>query len=481
MGKPWEEVENAYMKAHKFLPSRAEPLFEICKHYRIINDFEKGYKYGKLASIIPYPETQTLFLYKDVYEYKILDELSICAYYIGKFKEGKEICENLLKTNIIPFDQIERINKNLEFCINGQRNLIKSIKEYKEKSVLVFYIGYTKLNQNSLYGSELALINLAQRFQKYYDVYIFGKTLSDKTENEIHFRNSLNLSNFVENNQIDILIISRYIYYFIEYPIKANKIYLWLHDRVYHWAWNSKILPNGGKYLVYNVLDKINSIVALSDWHKNFLIQNYSLNNNKISIIGNGIVEKNFTDEIDKVYGRFIWTSSPDRGLKEMVQIFHKIHDKINESELYIFWGEEIFKTENFKNLYDEIKSCQYIHYKGKLTNQELAREFCKSDIWMYPTFVPETYCMSALEAQAGKCFCITSNLGALNQTVGNRGIIIDGDIKSEEVQSKFVKSGIEILKDDKKKIEFQQKSYDWAINASWDKRADEWILLFSQ
>jgi hypothetical protein len=39
-----------------------------------------------------------------------------------------------------------------------------------------------------------------------------------------------------------------------------------------------------------------------------------------------------------------------------------------------------------------------------------------------------ETFCLTALEAASSKTFAITNDLAALQNTVGNRGAIINGD-----------------------------------------------------
>lgn len=118
-GDKWEDVERAYMDAWKSLPSRAEPLYEIAKHCRtVLGDFTKAYKFSKLASTIPYPEDQKLFLFKDVYDWKVKDELSINAYYIGKYQESFDICCDLLKRDVIPDWARGRIEQNRDFNNN---------------------------------------------------------------------------------------------------------------------------------------------------------------------------------------------------------------------------------------------------------------------------------------------------------------------------------------------------------------------------
>lgn len=116
-GDSQEEIEKAYMEAWKFLPSRAEPLYEISKYNRMKGNFEKAYKYAKLGSTIPFPSDQTLFVFKDVYDWKIWDELGISSYYIGKYQESFDAFSKLLKNNTLPDLIRERIEHNRDFNV----------------------------------------------------------------------------------------------------------------------------------------------------------------------------------------------------------------------------------------------------------------------------------------------------------------------------------------------------------------------------
>jgi glycosyltransferase involved in cell wall biosynthesis len=122
LNKPWEDIEKAFMNAWSYLKSRAEPLYEICKHYRIEKNYKKAYNFGKQAAKIPFPNNQDLFLFKDVYDYQSLTEYLICSYHIEKYQESFDIGNTLLKKNI-PETERKKIeflrDKNLEFVLNN--------------------------------------------------------------------------------------------------------------------------------------------------------------------------------------------------------------------------------------------------------------------------------------------------------------------------------------------------------------------------
>lgn len=111
----FSEVLNDYLKAYSICPTRAEALYLLTSFCRRNNQYAYGYLFAKMGLTIPKPTKEILFIQDDVYSWKLLDEFSICAYYIGCFKESKTASERLLKENVFPTFHKERIEKNLEF------------------------------------------------------------------------------------------------------------------------------------------------------------------------------------------------------------------------------------------------------------------------------------------------------------------------------------------------------------------------------
>jgi len=117
MKKNWSEIEQAYLDAHKYLPSRMEPVYEIGKHYQENEKYETAYNWLKKASVIPFPENQILFIFKDIYEFRVWDSLGISAYYVGKYQESLDACIKALKSSYCGHNA-ERIKGNMRFSIN---------------------------------------------------------------------------------------------------------------------------------------------------------------------------------------------------------------------------------------------------------------------------------------------------------------------------------------------------------------------------
>ena len=105
-----------FLAAYNYRPSRAEPLYQIAKYYRETKMYSVAYLFGKMGVAIPYPE-DVLFVEKGVYEWALLDELSISAYWTMRYEESKELCDRLLANPGLSEHEVNRIKSNREFAV----------------------------------------------------------------------------------------------------------------------------------------------------------------------------------------------------------------------------------------------------------------------------------------------------------------------------------------------------------------------------
>lgn len=118
LGCEGEDIIQSYMKAYEITPYRAEAICAAARVAREKGWYQQAYILSKYALPIKMPPN-SLFTEADVYSYKMLDEFSIAAYYTGRFKESKDICEVLLKDKKFPKEEQRRIQKNLDFAEEG--------------------------------------------------------------------------------------------------------------------------------------------------------------------------------------------------------------------------------------------------------------------------------------------------------------------------------------------------------------------------
>jgi hypothetical protein len=116
LGAPWPDVQDAYLRAWEFRPTRAEPLYAIAHRYRVDQRYRLGYLFGKPAAEIPFPEQDILFVRGDIYAWHATDEQAVCASWIGKHAEAFTLWRRLLARPDIPDDDRQRIAGNRDVC-----------------------------------------------------------------------------------------------------------------------------------------------------------------------------------------------------------------------------------------------------------------------------------------------------------------------------------------------------------------------------
>ena len=93
------EAMVAYLDAYAVRPSRAEPLHDLARMWRISGKPRLGYFFAKRAREIPYPQGDVLFINHKVYSFLVSWELSICAFYMNspkELEEGRAVSQRLL-------------------------------------------------------------------------------------------------------------------------------------------------------------------------------------------------------------------------------------------------------------------------------------------------------------------------------------------------------------------------------------------------
>ena len=326
------------------------------------------------------------------------------------------------------------------------------------------------LEERPLGGTETGVIAIADNLAASgHEVYVAVGAADPKQGMATY----INVNDYHKVGDVDVLIVVRY-WRSLFWPIKAKKRFYWSGDSV-------NIIHNLGigDPRFYNTVD---ALITVSDWHADVLCKASGFPRNKAWTLRNGVFLSNFKGEESRVRKRLIYSSLPNRGLIYMPHIFLALKKKHPELEFHIFSGslrdspawppdnKWILEWKNLISLFKTIKGC-YLH--GYVLQKQLAREFMRSSVWVYPTAFEETSCISAMEAQAAGCAVVTSKLAAIPETVGDAGILIPDVLPpKEEYLQKYIEAVDRVLTDDSlfqtlsgKGIE-RSKSFDWSLRA---------------
>ncbi len=226
----------------------------------------------------------------------------------------------------------------------------------------------------------------------------------------------------------------------LEVPVDAKTRLLWVHDVFAGNATHSRLL-------------KADGVLALSRWHAEFLAAHHNLPPEQVLCTRNGIDLSRFDAVVERNPRKVVYSSSPDRGLPALLQMWPEIRKRVPDAELHIFYGfynwRKIAQARGDSN---QLKGIEHLErqiqmlasegvvMRGKVDQATLAREFLSAGVLAYPTWFSETSCLTAMEAQAAGLRIVSSSIAALNETVGPEyGVLLDGDWLSPEYQARFV------------------------------------------
>ena len=122
-----QEIEKTLLDGWNMMRDRSECLHELAKYFRLKGNYTKGYIYAELGRKIPFPRHRVLFLHKDIFDWRLLDESAINAYYLGRDDESIKYNQIILQHR---FD--ERIISNMQFSI---KNILNRIIQNPNRSV----------------------------------------------------------------------------------------------------------------------------------------------------------------------------------------------------------------------------------------------------------------------------------------------------------------------------------------------------------
>lgn len=311
-------------------------------------------------------------------------------------------------------------------------------------------------------GSEYMTINISEKMAELgFRCFVFGNfNFERKIYKNVEYINYEFFIDFADDYIIDYLIISRTSEN-IYYGYGVQNIFLWVHD----------ILSNAetGSFILNQIhKDKFKKVLALCNWHKDRL-KKEGIPSDKIYVTRNSIsIERFIRYTPPKQKNRFIYSSSPNRGLTKLLYFFQKIINRYEDSELYIFCDNSQLDIEQ-SNL---IQITKGVTLNNRISQDQIAIEYLKSDIWFYPTDFKETYCITALESQISKVLCFTSNIGSLSEIVGNRGVTYSPSLSDDKILEKL----FFVLDNQSLKNKLVEKAYNWALKQDTHNLALEWI-----
>ena len=258
-----------------------------------------------------------------------------------------------------------------------------------------------------------------------------------------------------------------------------------------HVAWRHNLPVTKGRTLVWNHdltsmgiehIDRYYKALALSPFHKAFLVSMCKVPPEKISVTRNGLaVEDIIPINVKKNPNKILFSSSPDRGLDRAIRVVEMARETFSNLELHVAYGFEGVRKANPGAADTLEKLCSqhpWVKVLGNLKKPALMRHFAESAVWCYPTSFLETSCITAMEALAYGAYPIVRAYGALSDTLKDahlqgHAMLIDNFAESDEELKVFADTIIDTIREERFNRPFSQENF--LKSHSWESVAREW------
>ena len=368
--------------------------------------------------------------------------------------------EHLGSKTVSKMKDIDKVTKTAQ---KVWRNKLTSIeKGDKLRIVFVFNNPGNDFNDESyegrgVGGSEATLICLTRELaKKGYLVEVYNGTKREGKYNNVYW---YNISHLDTDIYTDIFILYRDYHASVKNMYCGTKVFF-SHDQWTSNNWETDIFPY------------IDIMFCVSEYHKKYITEHYSIKATKIAIMSNGLNGYDYENIPEKIPGKMIFCSVPKRGLDYILKWFPEIKREVPHATLWItsdytLWGGTDPDNAVQRQTASEMQAYG-VHYLGKLPRKEMVKHQLESEVMPYTCDYPENFCISALECMAAGAIPVTSDIGALKSTVGDGGIVIDCLPSHENYKKQFIDSVVKLLTDKSLADKYRQAGIKKAWKLDW-------------
>jgi len=247
-------------------------------------------------------------------------------------------------------------------------------------------------------------------------------------------------------------------------------------------------------------LSKVDRYLCLCYTHARDTIRRHPGIKDRVYVSSNGIRSDYIKKKLKKANpkdrnpNRMLFPSSPDRGLRLLLEQWWRIREVNPDAELHVAYGfnnmekiVQLMEGKDWRREYQEylehLLGQKGVYILGRINQDQLYDEWLKSGIWAHPTDFPETSCITCMDAQACGAFPVTNKYWAVGENV-EWGWIIDGvPQKSELTMHRWLRNlydAFETQKNDDGIIRTYMQ--DWALKKyDWNNIVKQWEGWFRE
>lgn len=344
-------------------------------------------------------------------------------------------------------------------------------------------LGAGVLETGSIGGSETVGLQMAFALAaRGHRIKLFATVQAIREERGVTFVPIQDFAQFVQTTPCDVLIAQRMPDVFCNrMPTKLNL--LWCHD-----------MAQGRFADQFNGMTwNVDGVLLLSDYMIDQYHQTYNTDKRAFIKTRNGIdlkaVDKAMAEAQLRHRKRLVYAARPERGIDNIAPILTELlkQDPAIDVAICSYYNP----VEHLRQFYEHIGQLfrpfgDRVLAMGNLTKHQLYKLFGESAVLFYPTpssvmkDFREVSCLSLMEAQACGLPIVSSNCGALPETLApGAGVLIDGDPWSMEYRIEAINALLRLTSDDAYWQSMSDAGRAVAPRFCIDALAAEWEAMF--
>lgn len=319
--------------------------------------------------------------------------------------------------------------------------------------------------KKSMGGSETACIEMAHWLHKLTgkSVKVFNVREDSKTCDGVEYIPCAQINEYMCKHKPLIAISWRH-----NIKVTDAPTYLWAHDLATPGA---EVTAHYEKHL------------CLTPFHKRYAMATQGIPENKIHVTRNGINPDKFKpiDHSKKDPNKFIFSSSPDRGLDRAMRVLDKVRLKHPDIKLHIFYGRshlDAYGLKDMRTMLDKMVEDRkdWVIDHGATEQRKMMEEFETAAYCVQPSDWVETAKISAIEQLCSGVYQITRAIGGCVDTMKDAcdqgmATLIDSECITEAEHDVYVEATLKAMEEQAyKRIQVDPNKY------AWKHIAEEWI-----
>ena len=234
------------------------------------------------------------------------------------------------------------------------------------------------------------------------------------------------------------------------------------------------------------IVERLDRIVFVSHWQFEKYRMQMELPEHRCVVLKNAIEEMAPGDKSGPL--RLVYASTPWRGLDVLLDAYERLERP--DVELHVYSSTQIYGPEFhranaavYAPLFERARAMPGVVLHGYAPNEVVRQALQQAHILAYPSTWEETSCLVAIEAAMAGCLVVTTNLGALPETMGEWAVYTGHDSdrgRLADAYARTLAAAINAVRHPLMQQRLALQHQYFRMFYGWERRAREWRHLLA-